>query len=93
VELTVRHFLAQLAAGDPLAVAIVVLAVVLILITVYAVRLGARTRRLEQQVRRRRVGYVHKIRVVHPPTVRPFNAAEHFDPWAPSPHEPNGRIN
>lgn len=78
--------------GDLGAIAILAVALLVGAAIVFAISYGAALRRLKSETSRRRVAYRPKLRVVHPPTLRPHKPGDHTDTIPPAAEERNGRI-
>jgi len=89
-----RAFFDRVDAADPLALGICIAALLLAVGILYAVRIGAETRRFRRELQRRRNAYQHRLRRVLPPTplrrVAPWPSVKCQDAWGPSAEEGHG---
>jgi hypothetical protein len=73
-------------------VAICVVAILVAIGIVFAIRIGRGRRRRGQELRRRHSGYQHHLgRPAHPPTEQAEPSVNPRDPWQPSSGEGDGR--
>lgn len=79
-----KHFFRAAFTGNIGAIGIIALALVLLWLIIWAVRVAVKQHREFQQMRRRRVAYNHKIRRTHLPGAQPAIYTGYEDQWKPS---------
>ena len=87
-----KHFAQALLALDPGALFILAIAATVLFWSWRAGRLAISNAREKRETARRRVGWRHKVKVVHPPVLRPHKPGDHTDTIPPAAEERNGRI-